>query len=49
LRAEVPEGKLFTTVCHHDFEPPGCDKCLFSCNLLTPGGSFFKPGVPNPG
>src|SRR6266478_5274228 len=42
LRTEVPKRKLFKTVCHHDLEPFGCGKFLFSCNLSTTKGSFVN-------
>ena len=45
LRAEVPKHKLCQTACHHDLEPFGCSKSLFSCNLFTTRGSFFKNTV----
>jgi len=49
LRTEVPQRKLFHTVCGHDFEPPWGSKLLASCNLHTPGGSFVKNWVRNSG
>src|SRR5215207_9457918 len=42
LRTEVPKRKLFQTVCHHDLEPPGGSKSLFSCNLSTTRGSLVN-------
>src|ERR1700679_368963 len=42
LRSEVPKRKLLQTACHHDLEPSGCGKFLFSCNLSTTRGSFVN-------
>src|ERR1019366_4296974 len=42
LRTEVPKRKLLRTACHHDLEPFGCGKFLFSCNLSTTKGSFVN-------
>src|ERR1035438_3374085 len=42
LRTEVPKRKLLQTVCHHDLEPPGGSKSLFSCNLSTTRGSLVN-------
>src|ERR1035438_9636416 len=42
LRTEVPKRKLLKTGCHHDLEPPGGSKSLFSCNLSTTRGSLVN-------